>query len=125
VIGGGAAATVVFTREVRARAAADPRVRQLKDALGTAPTREARAAFDGAMEEAVLRERAALAAEFDAIHSVARAREVGSLDDIVDPAEMRPYLIRQLAAATTRAGSDREPRRWRRRHGGEAPLEEA
>jgi hypothetical protein len=51
------------------------------------------------MEEALLEARAGLAAEFDAIHSVARARAVGSLDDVVSPADMRAYLIRGVAGA--------------------------
>ena len=34
-----------------------------------------------------------LATEFDAIHSVERAVEVGSVDRIVPAAELRPYLI--------------------------------
>ena len=34
-----------------------------------------------------------LAAEFDAIHSVTRAVEVGSVDRIISAAELRPHLI--------------------------------
>ena len=37
-----------------------------------------------------------LAAEFDAIHSVQRAVEVGSVDRIVAAAELRPYLIEAI-----------------------------
>ena len=39
-----------------------------------------------------------VAAEFDAIHTVERALEVGSLAEIVAPAEMRAFLIRELSA---------------------------
>jgi acetyl-CoA carboxylase carboxyltransferase component len=97
VIGGHAAASVVFTREVRARAALHSRVRAAQAALDAQPTRQNREAFDAALEEALLEARAALAAEFDAIHSVERACAVGSLDDVVAPADMRAYLIRCLA----------------------------
>ena len=45
-----------------------------------------------------LEKQAQLAEEFDAIHSVERAREVGSLEAIVAPADMRPYLIGLLEA---------------------------
>ncbi len=99
VIGGGPAAAVVFTREVRVRAGKDPRVQQLRDALRASPTAAAREAVELAMAEAVLTAQAELAAEFDAIHSVERARAVGSLDDIVEPRAMRPYLIGTLARA--------------------------
>jgi hypothetical protein len=45
-----------------------------------------------------LEKQAQLAEEFDAIHSVERAREVGSLEAIVAPADMRSYLIGLLEA---------------------------
>jgi acetyl-CoA carboxylase carboxyltransferase component len=88
VIGGSAAAKVVFGREVRARAAADPRLVGLYG-----ETRER------AQRELELEKQAELADEFDAVHSVARARRVGSLDAIVEPARMRPFLIDALGAA--------------------------
>jgi hypothetical protein len=37
-----------------------------------------------------------VAAEFDRIHSVHRALEVGSLHNIVPPALLRPYLIQAV-----------------------------
>jgi hypothetical protein len=33
------------------------------------------------------------AAEFDAVHSIERAVEVGSVERIVNPRDLRPYLI--------------------------------
>ena len=44
----------------------------------------------------LLEKQAELAGEFDAIHTVERAREVESLEAIVAPREIRPYLIGQL-----------------------------
>src|SRR5207253_1051190 len=46
VIGGGAAAAVVFTREVRARVAAHPTVRRARQAPRTDPTAAPRAAYE-------------------------------------------------------------------------------
>ena len=37
-----------------------------------------------------------VAAEFDAVHDVDRARRVGSIDRIVPARELRPYLIGAL-----------------------------
>ena len=34
-----------------------------------------------------------MASEFDHVHSVQRALEVGALDRIIPPADLRPYLI--------------------------------
>jgi acetyl-CoA carboxylase carboxyltransferase component len=96
VIGGGPAAAVVFPREVRARASADPRVQALARRAGVSD--DARAAYERTLAEVTLEKQAQLAEEFDTIHSVERAREVGSLEAIVAPADMRPYLIGLLEA---------------------------
>ena len=44
-----------------------------------------------------------LAAEFDAIHSVARAIEVGSVDRVIAAAELRPHLIETVERGIERA----------------------
>jgi len=96
VIGGAPAAAVVFTGEVDARTKTDPRVMRLEDALAAAneddraPLRTDLAATREAVRMEKLGE---LAAEFDAIHSVERAREVGSVHRIVAAAALRPSLI--------------------------------
>src|SRR5262249_49445986 len=95
VIGGSAAAAVVLTREVRARAAADPTVRHAREALRAGP----RDAYERALAEARRAAQVEVAAEFDAIHTVHRACRVGSLDEIIEPCAMRPALIRALHAA--------------------------
>jgi len=99
VIGGAPAAAVVLTREVRARAAADPTVQRLRGALGPHPSGEARAALQRAMDDAVLAAQRRIADEFDAVHSVERARRVGSLDAVVPAGRMRPHLIGRLHRA--------------------------
>ena len=53
--------------------------------------------FDRALAEAILEKQSEVAAEFDTVHTVERARRVGSLNEIVPPEEMRAYLVRKLA----------------------------
>ena len=40
-----------------------------------------------------------MADEFDRVHSVHRARQVGALRDILPPANLRPYLINAVERA--------------------------
>jgi acetyl/propionyl-CoA carboxylase alpha subunit/acetyl-CoA carboxylase carboxyltransferase component len=98
VIGGGPAAAVVFTREVRARAARDPRIVKLRREAGWS----GRDRLESAWKETLLEKQAELAAEFDSIHSVERALEVGSLESIVEPEDMRSHLIGELCRAGAR-----------------------
>jgi acetyl-CoA carboxylase carboxyltransferase component len=94
VIGGGPAAAVVFGREARARAAADPRVAALRGRAHQSD--EARGVYERVRAEVVLEKQAELAAEFDAVHTVERARSVGSLEALVSPARMRAWLVERL-----------------------------
>ena len=94
VIGGGPAAKVVFGRGVRARAVADPRVVALARARDSSDA--ARLAYERGFANVLLEKQQEMAEEFDAIHSVQRAQQVGSLEDIVAPREMRSYLVRLL-----------------------------
>jgi acetyl/propionyl-CoA carboxylase alpha subunit/acetyl-CoA carboxylase carboxyltransferase component len=98
VIGGGPAAAVVFAREVRARAVADPRVQGAQRRLALLPTPERRENLDRVLRDVTLEKQAELAAEFDQIHSVERALEVGSLRSIWSPTRMRAHLIERLDA---------------------------
>jgi acetyl-CoA carboxylase carboxyltransferase component len=96
VIGGAPAAAVVFARDVDVRSRNDPRIAGLDERIAEA---------EGAERERLRTERDArwadvrseklgeLAAEFDAVHSVQRAVEVGSVDRVVPASELRPYLI--------------------------------
>jgi acetyl/propionyl-CoA carboxylase alpha subunit/acetyl-CoA carboxylase carboxyltransferase component len=99
VIGGAPAAAVVFSREVRARALRDRRVDALRRKIEAEPRVEEREAYERLLAETILEEQAKLAAEFDGIHTVGRALEVGSLQRILAPAELRPFLVREIAAA--------------------------
>ncbi|MCR9094387.1 MAG: ATP-grasp domain-containing protein [bacterium] len=102
VIGGGPAATVVFSREVRAMALDDPRVKDKTEIVRRHPSEENRAALDAVLREVTLEKQAETAAEFDAIHSVERAKEVGSLTDILAPGDLRASVIDALDATTSR-----------------------
>ncbi len=96
VIGGAPAAAVVFARDVDDRTRDDPRVQAAEQAIQDAADGE-RTALRATLEEvrrSVRSEKLGeVADEFDRIHSVHRALEVGSLDRIISAAELRPYLI--------------------------------
>jgi acetyl-CoA carboxylase carboxyltransferase component len=106
VIGGAPAAAVVFAREVDVRTRNDPRITELDERI---------AAVDGAERQRLRTERdvhwtavrseklGELAAEFDGIHSVARAVEVGSVDRIVPASALRAELIETVERGVRRA----------------------
>jgi acetyl-CoA carboxylase carboxyltransferase component len=96
VIGGAPAAAVVFARDVQQAAAADARIVAADERIAAADAAERQAlrAERAELWESVLSEkRGALAAEFDATHSVERAVRVGSVREIIDAPALRPYLI--------------------------------
>ncbi len=97
VIGGPAAAAVVFPREVRRRANDDARVRDARARVSGAANPAVRVALrtslDQILRQVTLEKQAEIAAEFDAVHSVERALEVGSLEAILEPRRLRPALI--------------------------------
>jgi acetyl-CoA carboxylase carboxyltransferase component len=99
VLGGAPAAAVVFARDVDARTAADPRVRDL-DARVTAATGPERAALLAELDELRSSVRAEklgeVATEFDGVHDIRRAVEVGSVDAVIPAAELRPRIIRAI-----------------------------
>jgi len=97
VIGGGPAAAVVFARDAQARALRDPRMVELRRTVQHRGDGEAQAEFHAAYRQILLQKQAELAAEFDAIHTVERALEVGSLEALIEPDRIRPYLIDQLS----------------------------
>lgn len=101
VIGGAAAAAVVFGRDVRKRTLADSRVQSLRAALEAATERTQRAAlraqYNRTLEEVTLEKQAEVAAQFDAVHSVERALHVGSLQMIVEPRHLRATIAKWLS----------------------------
>ena len=98
VIGGGPAASVVFAREVRAQAVSDPRVVEMQRELRRSPSAELREKLDQLVQDVTLEKQSEVAAEFDRIRSVERARDVASLSDIFEPEVLRARLIASLRA---------------------------
>jgi acetyl/propionyl-CoA carboxylase alpha subunit/acetyl-CoA carboxylase carboxyltransferase component len=106
VIGGAPAAAVVFTREVDKRTAADRRVQELAAAAASAEgVEQARLRVElAALRSAVRSEKLGeVAAEFEAVHDIERARRMGSVHDIIPAAELRPRLIAAVERGMERA----------------------
>ncbi|MEV0733758.1 carboxyl transferase domain-containing protein [Polymorphospora sp. NPDC050346] len=99
VLGGAPAAAVVFAGDVNARTAADPRVRDL-EARAAAASGADRAALTAELDELRSSVRAEklgeVATEFDRVHDIRRAVEVGSVDAVIRAAELRPRIIEAI-----------------------------
>jgi acetyl/propionyl-CoA carboxylase alpha subunit/acetyl-CoA carboxylase carboxyltransferase component len=96
VIGGGPAAAVVFGGEVRKRTEADPRIVELRDSVGQLSggrAIEVQAELAQLLPIVQAEKQAEVAAAFDQIHSIERAKAVGSVDTIVASRDLRPYLV--------------------------------
>jgi acetyl/propionyl-CoA carboxylase alpha subunit/acetyl-CoA carboxylase carboxyltransferase component len=104
VLGGAPAAAVVFAGEVSNRTAADPRVADLQVQLA-----EASGAQKAALNNRLAEVRASVqaeklgevAAEFDRVHSIQRAVEVGSVDAVIAAPELRPRIIEAIETGLT------------------------
>jgi acetyl-CoA carboxylase carboxyltransferase component len=106
VIGGAPAAAVVFAGDVAARTTADPRIADLERRISEADgVRRAELATELAELRQVVRSEklGEVAAEFDRIHSIQRAVEVGSVDAVIGAHELRPRLV---AAVTRGQGAE-------------------
>jgi acetyl/propionyl-CoA carboxylase alpha subunit/acetyl-CoA carboxylase carboxyltransferase component len=106
VIGGAPAAAVVFARDVRREANADPRVVALLDELNAADGSERvrlHAEFDQLLKQVHIEKRGELAEKFDTIHTVHRAQDVGSIDDVIAPKRLRRYLVEAIERGIDRA----------------------
>ena len=106
VIGGAPAAAVVFAGDVNARTRADGRViaAQLAVDAASGPERSRLQADLADISAAVRSEMlGAVAAEFDAVHSIERARQVGSVHDIIAARRLRPALIAAIEAGIEQA----------------------
>ena len=103
VIGGAPAAAVVFARDVDKRTAADPRVADLEARVAAASGAE-RAALATeliAVRTAVRAEKLGqVASEFDRVHDIHRAVQVGSVDAVISASEIRPRIIQAIEATT-------------------------
>ncbi|HWF35227.1 MAG TPA: carboxyl transferase domain-containing protein [Solirubrobacteraceae bacterium] len=106
VIGGAPAAATVFAREVNSRTDADPRVVELEAQLDGAEGNE-RASLRVALADLRASVRSdklgEVAAEFDRVHTVERALDVGSIDAIIPAARLRPHIIEAVERGIRRA----------------------
>ncbi|MGH3387282.1 MAG: carboxyl transferase domain-containing protein [Actinomadura sp.] len=105
VLGGAPAAAVVFARDVDKRTGNDPRVLALAARVAEAPaaTRAALAAELTELRSSVRAEKLTeVATEFDRVHSIQRAVDVGSVDAIISCAELRPQLIEAVEKGLAR-----------------------
>jgi acetyl-CoA carboxylase carboxyltransferase component len=96
VIGGAPAAAVVFANEVEARARKDTRLQALNQTMARADGAEKgrlRSQWEELFKIVHSEQLGELAAEFDRVHCVQRALDVGALNCILPPADLRPYLI--------------------------------
>ncbi|MGA1823799.1 MAG: carboxyl transferase domain-containing protein [bacterium] len=95
VIGGAPAAAVIFPRMVLKETYADPRVieaqKKLQEEAGFTQKD-----FEDLFQKVYSENQTALGQRFDRIHSVERAKAVGSIDDIISPEKLRPYLIKAI-----------------------------
>ena len=101
VIGGAPAAAVVFAGDVNRRAARDARVLELAERVAEAGGAE-RAELGTELAELRVSVRAEklaeVASEFDGVHSIRRAVEVGSVDAVIAASELRPRLVAGIEA---------------------------
>ena len=96
VIGGAPAAAVVFAGAVRKRTASDERLITLRRKLDQAQGADRTALRNriNKMKKVVHSEKLReVAEEFDGVHSVHRALEVGSVQKIIPATSLRPYLV--------------------------------
>ncbi|MBR7826668.1 ATP-grasp domain-containing protein [Actinospica sp. MGRD01-02] len=101
VLGGAPAAAVVFTADVNARTANDPRIRGLEARVAASAGAE-RATLTAELDETRATVRTEklteVATEFDRVHNIRRAVEVGSVDAVISAAELRPRIIEAIEA---------------------------
>jgi acetyl-CoA carboxylase carboxyltransferase component len=109
VIGGAPAAAVVFAREVRRRTEEDPRLIELaaevSDTEGPLKA-ELRRQLEELRQVVNAEKLGEVADEFDSIHTVERAQQVGSVDRIIAPEVLRPYLIDAIERGMARMGTE-------------------
>ncbi|HEV7173206.1 carboxyl transferase domain-containing protein [Pedococcus sp.] len=110
VIGGAPAAAVVFTRDVNARTANDQRLKEIEAAINAATDDAQRAELRVQLADTRATVRSEklgeVAAEFEQIHNIERAREVGSVHTIIPAVRLRPYLIEAVERGMARSSGD-------------------
>ena len=110
VIGGAPAAAVVFAGDVSARTQADARVKEADDAVtaASASDRPALVAAAAEIRSAVRSEKLGqVAAEFDGVHNIHRAVQVGSVDEVIAAKDLRPKIIAAVQSGLASGDSAR------------------
>ncbi len=110
VLGGAPAAAVVFSGEVDKRAAASPLIGEKEALIAEASGRErATLLVELADLRASLRAEkiSEVAAEFDGIHNIHRAVEVGSVDAVIEASRLRPEVIAVIERGLAASGTSR------------------
>jgi acetyl/propionyl-CoA carboxylase alpha subunit/acetyl-CoA carboxylase carboxyltransferase component len=105
VIGGAPAAATVFAREVKQRTERDDRVREAREALEVAvgaTATDLRLALADVSARVRSEKLTEVADEFDSIHTIERALQVGSVDRIISAAGLRPYVVDALERGMAR-----------------------
>lgn len=95
VIGGAPAAAVVFPRQVLKNTFSDPQIIEAQERLKSGEITKVE--YDDVFQNVHLEQQSKMASTFEGIHTVERAQKVGSIDDIIDASELRPYIHRQLS----------------------------
>ncbi|MGB9372973.1 MAG: carboxyl transferase domain-containing protein, partial [Jiangellales bacterium] len=99
VIGGAPAAATVFARDVKVRTESDPRVVAMRENVADAVPEDVaalRAELSALTEQVRSEKLGEVAGEFDAIHTIQRAQQVGSVDAIIPADKLRPWVIEAL-----------------------------
>ena len=99
VIGGAPAAAVVFAGEVEKRTSADSRVRDIEGRItdATGPDRSSLVVELADLRTTVRSEKIGeVASEFDGVHDIHRAVRVGSVDEVISVARLRPRVIEAI-----------------------------
>ncbi|MBF0297428.1 MAG: ATP-grasp domain-containing protein [Oligoflexia bacterium] len=99
VIGGGAAAAVVFPRIISDRTLTNNRVKKAQKDLQAGKIDST--TYDRIYQEVESNNQLQLAKEFDQIHSIERAKEVGSIDEIIESNKLRPRIIELLSSSNS------------------------
>ena len=112
VIGGAPAAAVVFAGEVEARARKDVRLEPLRARIAAAESKERSALqteWNKLFQQVHSEKLGEVAAEFDRIHCVHRALEVGAIHRIIPPFQLRPYLVEAVERGIAKFLHERQP----------------
>ncbi len=112
VIGGAPAAAVVLARDVSARTESDPRMTGIRARLAADPA-GAQTELRHELADTIRVVRAEMlkqvADEFDDVHDIRRALRVGTVDHIIPPGELRPFIIGALKRRLATGAEHRRP----------------